>query len=129
MGIKCYYYKPEKKLKENINPISRQTNKIIDNQLEKYLCKVYDTKENNGSGFLCKIPFPDEFHLLPVLITNNHVLNESELKKDKKIKISFDDDNIIKIIEMSEERKTYTSIEYDTTIIEIFPEKDNLKYF
>ena len=50
-------YEPEKIL--NINPISRQTNRIIDNQLEKYLCKVYDSKENKGSGFLCKIPFPD----------------------------------------------------------------------
>ena len=35
-------YEPEKIL--NTNPISRQTNRIIDNQLEKYLCKVYDSK-------------------------------------------------------------------------------------
>ena len=120
-------YEPEKIL--NTNPISRQTNRIIDNQLEKYLCKVYDSKENKGSGFLCKIPFPDEFHLLPVLITNNHVLNEDELRQNKKIKISFDDDKIIKIINIFPERKIYTSINYDTTIIEIFPEKDDIKYF
>ena len=120
-------YEPEKIL--NTNPISRQTNRIIDNQLEKYLCKVYDSKENKGSGFLCKIPFPDEFHLLPVLITNNHVLNEDELRQNKKIKISFDDDKIIKIINIFPERKIYTSINYDTTIIEIIPEKDDIKYF
>ena len=120
-------YEPEKII--NINPISRQTNRIIDNQLEKYLCKVYGSKENKGSGFLCKIPFPDEFHLLPVLITNNHVLNEDELRQNKKIKISFDDDKIIKIINIFPDRKIYTSINYDTTIIEIIPEKDDIKYF
>ena len=127
MGTSCdVCYKQEKIL--NTNPISRQTNRIIDNQLEKYLCQVYDSKENKGSGFVCKIPFPDEFHLLPVLITNNHVLNEDELA-NKKIKISFDDDKIIKIINIFPDRKIYTSINYDTTIIEIIPEKDDIKYF
>ena len=127
MGTSCWVcYKQEKIL--NTNPISRQTNRIIDNQLEKYLCQVYDSKENKGSGFVCKIPFPDEFHLLPVLITNNHVLNEDELA-NKKIKISFDDDKIIKIINIFPDRKIYTSINYDTTIIEIIPEKDDIKYF
>ena len=127
MGTSCWVcYKQEKIL--NTSPISRQLNRIIDNQLEKYLCKVYDSKENKGSGFLCKIPFPDEFHLLPVLITNNHVLNEDELN-NKKIKISFDDDKIIKIINIFPERKIYTNINYDTTIIEIIPEKDDIKYF
>ena len=110
MGTSCWVcYKQEKIL--NTNPISRQTNRIIDNQLEKYLCQVYDSKDNKGSGFVCKIPFPDEFHLLPVLITNNHVLNEDELA-NKKIKISFDNDKIIKIINIFPDRKIYTSINF-----------------
>ena len=129
MGTGCYCYKQEKILKNNIYPISRKTIKIIDNQLEKYLCKIYNSKENNGSGFLCKIPFPDELNLLPVLITNNHVLNEEELTKNKYIEISFNDGNIIKKIDLFPERKIYTSINYDTSIIEIFPEKDGIKYF
>ena len=130
MGTTCLVrYEHEKILKGNTNPISRQTNKIIDNQLEKYLCKVYDSKGNNGSGFLCKIPFPDDFHLLPVLITNNHVLNEEELTKNIKIKISFDDDKITKIINIFPERNIYTNVKYDISIIEILPEKDDIKNF
>ena len=31
---------------------------------------------SKGTGFFCKIPFPNNNHLLPVLITNNHVMNE-----------------------------------------------------
>ena len=82
-----------------------------------------------GTGFLCKIPFPNEFNLLPVLITNQHVLDEDEIIKNKVLKITFNDDKISKIIELADNRKIYSSKLYDTTIIEIFPSKDNLTNF
>ena len=46
---------------------------------------------NFGTGFPCKIPFPTEKELLPILITNNHIINEKTLyEKDKKIFIKID---------------------------------------
>ena len=111
-----------------VEPISRETNKIIDNQLECNICKIY-TSKSLGTGFLCKIPYPNEFNLLPVLITNHHVLDEDEIIKNKSLKITFNDDKVSKIIELTDNRKIYSSELYDTTIIEIFPLKDNLTYF
>ena len=111
-----------------VEPISRETNKIIDNQLECNICKIY-TSKSLGTGFLCKIPYPNEFNLLPVLITNHHVLDEDEIIKNRSLKITFNDDKLSKIIELADNRKIYSSELYDTTIIEIFPVKDNLTYF
>ena len=110
---------------DGIEPIPRNANKIIDNQLEKNICKIY-TSSSFGTGFLCKIPFPDEFHLLSVLITTEHVINKDEIIKNKVLKISLNDDTISKNIDLTENRKIYSNKKYDTTIIEIIPSKDKL---
>ena len=111
-----------------VEPIPRKVNKIVDNQLEFYICKIY-TSKGLGTGFLCRIPYPDEFNLLPVLITNQHVLDKDEIIKNKALKITFNNDKISKIIELTDNRKIYSSKFYYTTIIEIFPVKDNLTNF
>ena len=98
------YYKEEKILKGQMRPVTRETYKIIDEQMEKYICKIYGDHDKFGTGFLCKIPFPDEFKLIPALITNNHVLNENETLKNKTMKISFDDGKITKLIKIIPER-------------------------
>ena len=76
-----------------------------------------------------QIPHPDEFKLLPVLITNNHVKNQEFYMNNKEIKISFDDDKIVKLINIIPERKFYTNEKYDVTIIEIFLNKGNINNF
>ena len=98
------------------------TEKIID-QMKNNVCKIFgDTK--NGTGFFCKIPFPDDSNLLTVLITNNHVINESILKnKNKKLLISLNNDQDYKEIELRD-KKIYTNKDYDITIIEIKKEID-----
>jgi hypothetical protein len=125
-GIKKSYIEERK-----VGPdsIPRWVNKIIDEQLEKNICKIYIDKSIFGTGFLCKIPYPNEFKKLPVLITNNHIINEEYFLKNKEIKISFDDDKINKKLLITQERKFYTSKEYDVSIIEIFPNKDNIHHF
>jgi hypothetical protein len=120
-------YKEEKEME--VKPIPKPINKIINSQLEVNVCKIYINEDQRGTGFLCKIPFPDEFKLLPVLITNNHVINEEYFQKNKIIKISFDDDKIINLLEIVPERKFYSNKTYDISIIEIFPKKDNLNKF
>ena len=78
-----------------------------------------------GSGFFCKIPFTQNNNLLlPVLLTNNHVLSSNDLKNDIKIKINGE----TKILALKD-RKTWTNQEMDFTCIEIKEEEDNIHTF
>jgi len=112
-----------------VRPIPNHILKVVNSQLEGSICKIYINENELGTGFICKIPFPDEFRLLPVLITNNHVINEEYCLKNKIIKISFDDDRIIRLLKIFPERKLYSNRNYDISIIEIFPNKDKLNSF
>ena len=108
--------------------VSKEENNIILNQLEKCICKIIIENEVKGSGFLCKVPFPDQFTLFPGLLTNNHVLKEEDIIKCKKIDISFDEDKIKKTIYLNE-RKFSSDENLDFTIIEIKPNDDALNDF
>ena len=112
-----------------------ETNALF--QKEDWVCLInFETDTNGitlnngiGNGFFCKlndsnIPFQK------ALFTNNHVLNEKNIKKDKKIKLKYKQNDIIKekIIEISEKRKTYTNAELDYTCVELFDE-DEINHF
>ena len=109
------------------NEIINEKDKKLIEQLGKSICKI-KIGIIQGTGFFCKIPFPSEDSLLPVFMTNNHIIN-NELLKQKNAKM---------IIEMREEkdfreidfisRKVYTNKEYDITIIEI-KEKDKVNNY
>ena len=72
------------------------TLKIIE-QMRKNICKIKIGNEQ-GTGFFCKIPFPNKQNMLSVLITNNHIINKKILFKDnQKIKIKIKEIKIIKI--------------------------------
>ena len=75
----------------------------------------------------CKIPFPNEFNLLPVLITNNHVLDKEDIMAGKKCEFSLNNDKLNFQIFFHNNRKTYTNKEYDITIIELKLNDDGLK--
>ena len=83
--------------------------------MKKKVCKI-NIGRKKGTGFFCKIPFPNDKNLLSVLITNNHVIDELILKNEKKIKVFINKEK--KEIEL-ENRIKYTNEEYDITIIEI----------
>ena len=86
MVISCNKkYKEEKEMK--IKPIPKRINKKL------IISKIYINENERGTGFLIKIPFPDEFKLLIVLIANNHAINGEYFLENKIIKISFGDDN------------------------------------
>ena len=110
--------------------ISLDKSEKISKQSELYICKIKYENGKFGTGFLCKIPFPNENYYLPVLMTNEHVFNKDEIEKNKKkLIITFDNDKIEKTINITPERKIYISKDYDITIIEIFPEYDNIFHF
>ena len=95
--------------------------------MEKNICKIKKGKEL-GTGFFCKIPFPNKNNMLPVFITNNHIINGDFLnKKNMKIEINIKEEKKAKVINLND-RMNYTNEEYDITIIEI-KEKDNIKSY
>ena len=58
--------------------------------MENCIFKIFNDDGKNGTGFFCRIPFPDENNLLlNVLIINNHILNENNLDNDKIIKFKI----------------------------------------
>ena len=86
------------------NVISYNCSKNIIEQMEKNIFKIKIGLEQ-GRGFFCKIPFPTKENLLPVLITNNHVINENILyKKDEIININIKNEENIKKINLNTEK-------------------------
>ena len=61
------------------------------------------------------------------MITNNHIINEDNIKQNQFISIELN--NETKKINLKDNRIIYTNREYDITIIEIIPEKDLIYYF
>ena len=103
------------------------TEKIID-QMKNCICKISTENGPKGTGFFCKIPFPDFEHLLPILITNNHIIDESNLENERnKVILYLNNDNEIKEIKL-ENRIKYTNKEYDITFIEL-KENDGITKF
>ena len=110
--------------------ISYESTTKIKEQMEKTICKIEiwkGNKEEQGTGFFCKIPFPNRNNTLPVLITSAHLVDNEILEREEKIQISIKDKN--DKIEISlKNRIKYTSKQYDTTIIEIKKEdEENIK--
>ena len=116
----------EKLLKDYPSYITIDETKKILEQLENCICKVFIDDESKVTGFFCNIKYDNK--VMPVLITNNHVLNEDRIKLNSIIKICFTNGNslIYKDIKIDKDRTVYTSDKYDTTIIEIKKEKDEI---
>ena len=109
------------------NPISYECTKMLLVQMEKCVCKI-KIGNTQGTGSFCKIPFPNKKNMLPVLITNNHIINKEILnKKDDKISIDIKEKSDIKELNLNN-RKKYTNEEHDITIIEI-KENDEIKNY
>ena len=110
------------------NAINYDCSKEIIKQMEKCICKIKLEGEKQGTGFFCKIPFPTQNNLLPVLITNNHIIDNALLNKpDIKIKIDIKEEIDFKEINLNKRMK-YSEEKYDTTIIEL-KESDNIKNY
>ena len=72
--------------------ISIKSTEEIIKQMKSKICKIY-LKNGNGTGFFCKIPFPNN-KLMPVLITNNHVIDK-EILNNENINIYYSTYNSI----------------------------------
>ena len=82
------------------------------------ICKIKIGKKQS-IGFFCKIPFPDINNMLPVFITNNHIINKDLLYKDNtNLEIIVEDEYNVRNFNLNNRMK-YTNEDYDITIIEI----------
>ena len=117
MDSKPYKYKKQKLVKAVPISVPYRSLNLISNQSENNVLKITNENDEKGTGFFCLIPFPDKFNQLLTLITNNHVLDKDDIKIGKIIKFSSEKQDYQ--IKIDEQRKCYTSEEYDTTIIEI----------
>jgi V8-like Glu-specific endopeptidase len=102
--------------KNSIKPVSLEEMFRITQQMQYSICKIYK-KETTGTGFICKLPY-NSFKI-PFLITNNHILNEKDIEKDKQITISFNNEEKFMNIIIDESRITLTNKDLDITLIEI----------
>ena len=123
MGITGYL--PEKKIINQPTGVTFKQMEYFQKQMKNSICKIKCKGGGYGSGFLCLIPYPTKLKLLPVLITNNHILKQKDIEEKETIEFSIFNDNNKFSIFIDDLRETYTSGDYDTTIIEI-KEKDNL---
>jgi len=80
--------------------------------MENCICKIYLKIDEIGKGFLCK--FYINNNVLPVLITNNNILNN--INHNKYIKLNFN--NEVKKIKIDNSRKIMHDKNKDITIIE-----------
>ena len=86
--------------------------------MERNICKILIGNEQ-GTGFFCKIPFPDLNNMLPVFITTNSIINNEILYEDNVIiEINIEEENKTRKLNLYNRMK-YTNEEYDITIIEI----------
>ena len=107
------------------NVISYECSKKIIEQMERNICKI-NIGQTQGTGFFCKIPFPNKENMIPVLMTNNHVISDDILNQENfKLKLDIEKEEDFKEIILNKNRMKYTNKEYDITIIEIKPE-DNV---
>ena len=99
--------------------ISYENTQTILEQMERNICKINLGKNRGrGTGFFCEIPFPDENNMLPVFITNNHVINEKLLyEENSTIEVEIKEFGV-KTINLNNRMK-YTNKDYDITIIEV----------
>ena len=118
----------EKNITDYPEPITLDNAKIIIKQMERCICNIKCNK-NKGTAFFTKIPFPDKKNLLPVLVTNNHILGEEFLNKSgERIIIFIKEENRSRLLDLNNRIK-YTDKELDITFVEIKPDIDHINYF
>jgi len=122
-------YINEKELRNYPKIISYESTENILEQMRNKICYIKLIDGSCGTGFFCKIPFPSVDKLLPVLVTNNHLIDEKILEnKNESIIIKLKNSNKYKNISLNN-RKCYTNSDYDITFIEIKENYDEIEHF
>ena len=93
----------EKFISISPEPVSFRGTEEILAQMNNSVCRIYNNWK--GSGFFTKIPYKSK--LLPVLITNNHVIGKEDIKKNKNFSIYLNHNKLLKSIRLDNNRLRY----------------------
>jgi len=106
----------------SLEPLSLKVIEKTVAQMKNSVCRIHNN--GKGTGFFVKISYKSK--LLPVLITTNHAINYDDIKKNKNISLSLNNDKII--IKLDNNRKIYINEKLNITIIEIKEKNLNINY-
>ena len=81
----------EKFIEKSPIPITIENTEKILNQMKKNVCKIIKRDGKRGTGFFCRIPFPDKNNIIHALVTNNHVLNEKDIQNGNSIEFTLNE--------------------------------------
>ena len=112
-------YINEKQLKNYPKSLPLSKMKIIMEQMDKAVFRIHCSKGGYGTGFFCLIPFPDKRNLLPILVTNNHIIEETDIIQGNNIIFNLNNNKSSFNLDIKDSRKFYTNYKYDITFIEI----------
>ena len=121
MGVCNQVYIKQKyldKIPESI-PIDDLT--IIKNKITKSVCQINNNRGVKETAFFCAIPFPDNNHQLPVLVTSDKIISKKDISNGKTITLSLDDNKLEIEINIDNKRKYYIDEENQIVLIEIKP--------
>ena len=111
--------------KNYVKPVTPEGTKKILEQMTKSICKVKNN-EIIGTGFFCQIPFINNSKM-NVLITSYQIIDDYYLNQNNKINI-FINNNELKVINLTPDRKIFSTKNFNATIIEI-KDSDNINNF
>ena len=97
--------------------------------LEKNICNIRLENGTIQTGFFCSIPFLSQSKLIPVLVINDYILDMSDTKMSKTIRINYSDINNIKIektINLDAQRMIFSDKDMKITLIELLPNIDGI---
>jgi len=108
----------EGKIEEGLIKGAKPSKLLKDTNLQymkDYICRISGNRV--GTGFFCKIKY--NYNLIPVLITNYHVIDDNYIEKNKQINIYIN--NNMKVIKLYSDSLIYSSdkTKYDIIIIKI----------
>ena len=90
--------------------LNENQKKIIKKQKETCICQIIidnQDEQKSGTGFFCKIPYKGD--IIPVLMTNYHVIGDDYLNNHDYLKLVINKTIPIKM-KLDKERKLYSSI-------------------
>lgn len=99
---------------EDIYELTYDEERIVNNQMNKSICKIKNKSSENKIGFFCSIKFPDILNMLNVLISENIVLYDKN-----KIEFTLNENDKSYEIVIDNNRKIYINNEYNICFIEI----------
>ena len=107
---------------EYLNLRNLMNTKIHVEKVEKSICEIVKDK-GNGTGFFCKINYPNKKNELYCLMTNYHIITKDMIINKENIRIKLNNKNIK--ISLDLYRRIWINEEIDFTCIELLNE-DNI---